>query len=169
MIDRDQVLLESTRTHRERVGAALLFGALDERRRAPTNVQRFVGSVVLAAVAGVGCLGFSFVVDLLAERRQQQAVESLAAAMAANPLPETEGLVTDPATGFLRDTATGDLVDPRTGFPVDEDTGYVRTPDGRFTDPRTGWFVDPGSGYLTDPASGVTVDPSTMRVVEEDE
>jgi hypothetical protein len=169
VIDRDQVLLESTATHRERVAAALLFGALDERRKAPTNLKRFVVSVVLAAVACVGCLGFSFVVHLLDDRRQQQAVESLTAAMAANPLPETEDLVKDPETGFLRDTGSGDLVDPRTGFPVDEETGYVRTPDGRWTDPRTGWFVDPETGNLTDPASGVTVDPTTMTVVKEDE
>ncbi|GIG21636.1 hypothetical protein Cch01nite_23600 [Cellulomonas chitinilytica] len=169
MIDRDQVLLESTATHRERVAAALLFGPLDERRKAPTNVKRFVVSVVLAAVACVGCLGFSFVVGLLDDRRQEQAVASLTAAMAANPLPETESLVTDPGTGFLRDTGTGELVDPRTGFPVDEDTGYVRTPDGRWQDPRTGWFVDPATGYLTDPASGVTVDPETMTVVKEDQ
>ncbi|MGY4645331.1 hypothetical protein [Cellulomonas sp. URHB0016] len=169
MIDRDQVLLESTATHRERVAAALLFGALDERRKAPTNLKRFVVSVVLAAVACVGCVGFSFVVGLLDDRRQEQAVQSLTAAMAANPLPATADLVKDPQTGFLRDARTGDLVDPRTGFPVDEDTGFIRTPDGRWTDPRTGWFVDPATGYLTDPASGVTVDPTTMRVVKEDE
>ncbi len=169
MIDRDQVLLESTRTHRERVASAVLFGALDTRRKAPTNARRFVGSVVLAAVACVGCLGFSFVVDLLDQRRQGQAVASLAAAMAANPLPETSELVSDPETGFLREVRTGRLVDPRTGFEVDEDTGYVRDPEGRLVDPRTGWFVDPASGLLTDPATGVTVDQSTMRVVEEDE
>ncbi|MDM8084214.1 hypothetical protein QUV83_05505 [Cellulomonas cellasea] len=169
MIDRDQVLLESTRTHRERVASAVLFGALDARRKAPTNGRKFVGSVVLAAVACVGCLAFSFVVDLLDERRQDQAVASLAAAMAANPLPETDELVSDPETGFLRETRTGRLVDPRTGFEVDEDTGYVRNPEGRLVDPRTGWFVDPASGLLTDPATGVTVDQSTMRVVEEDE
>ena len=168
MIDRDQVLLESTRTHRDRVASAVLFGTLDARRKAPTNARRFVGSVVLAAVACVGCLGFSFVVDLLDQRRQNQAVESLTAAMAANPLPESEDLVAEPGTGFLRDARTGRLVDPRTGFEVDEATGYVRSPDGRLRDPRTGWYVDPGSGHLTDPASGVTVDPSTMRVVEED-
>jgi hypothetical protein len=169
VIDRDQVLLESTATHRERVAAALLFGPLDERRKAPTNVRRFVVSVVLAAVACVGCVGFSFVVGLLQDRKDDQAVQSLAAAMAANPLPTSDSLVDDPGSGFLRDTATGELVDPRTGFPVDEDTGYVRTPDGRWTDPRTGWFVDPATGYLTDPASGVTVDPETMTVVEEDQ
>jgi hypothetical protein len=168
VIDRDQVLLESTATHRERVAAALLFGPLDERRKAPTNVRRFVVSVVLAAVACVGCVGFSFVVGLLQDRKDDQAVQSLTAAMAANPLPTSDSLVDDPGSGFLRDTATGELVDPRTGFPVDEDTGYVRTPDGRWTDPRTGWFVDPATGYLTDPASGVTVDPETMTVVEED-
>lgn len=169
MIDHDEILLESTRTHRQRVASAVLFGALDERRAAPTNARRFVVSVVLAAVAGVGCLGFSFVVDLLGQRRETQAVESLAAAMAANPLPEREGLVADPETGFLREADTGRLIDPRTGFEVDERTGYVRTPDGRLRDPRTGWYVDPGTGHLTDPASGVTVDPSTMSVVEEDE
>lgn len=169
MIDRDQVLLESTRTHRERVTSALMFGALDQRRAVPTNLGRFIGSVVLAAVAGVGCLGFSFVKDQLDSRRETAAVESLTAALAANPLPTSDTLTADEETGFLRDQNTGELIDPRTGFPVDEDTGYVRNPDGRLIDPRTGWFVDPESGYLTDPSSGVQVDPASMRVVEEDQ
>ena len=168
MIDRDQILLESTRTHRERVSSALMFGALDQRRAVPTNLGRFVGSVVLAAVAGVGCLGFSFVKDQLDSRRETAAVDSLTAALAANPLTASQSLVEDEDTGYLRDTATGELIDPRTGFPVDPDTGYVRSPDGRWIDPRTSWYVDPGSGYLTDPSSGVTIDPVSMRVVEDD-
>jgi len=169
MIDRDQILLESTRTHRERVSSALMFGALDQRRAVPTNLGRFVGSVVLAAVAGVGCLGFSFVKDQLDSRRETSAVESLTAALAANPLTASEYLVEDEASGYLRDQRTGQLIDPRTGFPVDESTGYVRSPDGRWIDPRTSWYVDPASGYLTDPSSGVTVDPVSMRVVEENQ
>lgn len=169
MIDRDRVLLESTRTHRERVGAAVLFGALDERRGVPTNVRRFVGSVVLAAVACVGCVGFSFVADLLEQRREDQAVASLRAAMAANPLVESSDLVADPGSGLLRDVQTGELVDPRTGFAVDRRTGMLVDPGGRLVDPRTGWFVDAETGNLTDPSSGVTVDPVTMRVAEGDE
>ncbi|WP_422935435.1 hypothetical protein [Sinomonas sp. P47F7] len=57
----DALLLESVGTHRRRLRQALLFGRLDDRRQVTDNVRRFIGGIVLAAVVGVGCLGFSFV------------------------------------------------------------------------------------------------------------
>lgn len=57
----DALLLESVGTHRKRLRQALLFGRLDDRRQVTDNVRRFIGGIILAAVVGVGCLGFSFV------------------------------------------------------------------------------------------------------------
>ena len=51
MANRDSILLETVRAHRERLLAAFLFGELDERRPAGDNVKRLIGSAVLAAVA----------------------------------------------------------------------------------------------------------------------
>jgi hypothetical protein len=169
MIDPDRILLETTRTHRDRLASALAFGPLDRRRRVNPNVRRFVGSVVLAAVAGVGCLGFSFVVNLLEDRREDQAVAAFRAALATNPIQPTAEMPQDEATGFLVDPRSDDLIDPQTGFVVDRDTGLARDPDGRTIDPRLDWFLDVETGHYTDPATGVTIDPRTLRVVEEEQ
>ena len=169
MTDLDQVLLESTRTHRSRLVAALVHGPVRARRPVNDNRKRFVGSVVLTAVIGVGCLGFSFVMDLLESNREKAALSAFRQAQSANPLQPSEFLVPEEGTGFLRDAESGDLLDPRTGFVIDEATGYATDQDGRTIDPRTSWFVDPDTGYYTDPASGVTIDPVTTRIVENTE
>lgn len=76
----DAVLLESVATHRRRLRQAFVLGRLADRRVVNDNVKRFVGSIVLAAVVGVGCLGYSFVTNALAEQaaaqqRQQQEID----------------------------------------------------------------------------------------------
>ena len=167
MTDPDRVLIETTRTHRHRLASALAFGPLDQRRPVNTNLRRFVGSVVLAAVAGVGCLGFSFVVDILQDRREEQAIAAFRAALATNPIQPTAEMPEDPATGFLEDPWSDDLIDPQTGFVVDRETGLARDPAGRTIDPRLDWYLDPDTGLYTDPASGITIDPRTLTVVEE--
>jgi len=169
MIDQDRILLETTKTHRDRLASALAFGSLDRRRRVNSNVRRFVGSIVLAAVAGVACLGFSFVVDLLQDRREDQAIAAFRAALATNPIQPTDEMPADETTGFLVDPDSGDLIDPQTGFAVDRRTGLARDPDGNTIDPRIDWYLDAGTGYYTDPATGVTIDPRTLRVVEEEQ
>ena len=168
MTDRDRIVIESTRTHRARLAAALSFGPLEHRRSVNTNIRRFIGSIVLAAVAGVGCLGFSFVVHLLDDKRETQALTAFRAALAAHPITPSDQMPLDPATGFLQDSATGNLIDPQTGFVVDRETGLARDPDGNVIDPRTGWFIDLESGHYTDPATGITIDPTTLSVVEKD-
>lgn len=168
MIESDRVLIETTRTHRDRLASAFAFGDLERRRRVNTNLRRFIGSVVLAAVICVGCVGVSFVLDLLQGQREEEALASFRAAQAANPIPPDDRLVEDEETGFLRDTQTGELIDPQTGFVVDEDTGLARDPDGNTIDPRLDWFYDTSTGFYTDPETGVTIDPTTMQVVEEE-
>lgn len=73
----DDLLLESVKTQRARLRASFLFGWLADRRQMNDNVKRLTGSVVLAAVACVGCLGWSFVsttlADQAAERQRQSA------------------------------------------------------------------------------------------------
>ena len=68
----DAVLLESVATHRRRLRQAFVLGRLADRRVVNDNVKRLVGSIVLAAVVGVGCLGYSFVTNALAEQAAQQ-------------------------------------------------------------------------------------------------
>ena len=166
MTDRDQILIASTRVHRGRLASALAFGTLDRRRQVNTNVRRFIGSVVLAAVAGVGCLGFSLVMHLMQQNKNTQALASYRAALAANPLQPTAGQTADATTGYLVDQATGKVVDPKTGYPVSPRTGMATDPQGRTIDPRTGWYVDLSTGNYTDPATGVTIDPDTQQVVK---
>ena len=85
-VNRDVILLESTTAHRQRLRGAFLFGELDDRRTVSDNVKRLVGSVILAAVICVICIGVSFVGNLLAEQaaakeaqlqEQQQQLEQI--------------------------------------------------------------------------------------------
>lgn len=73
---RDRTLIEEARTQRMRLGSALLHGRIDERRTVNDNVGRFVGSLIVAALACAVCVGISFVADLLerqaAEKQAQQ-------------------------------------------------------------------------------------------------
>lgn len=164
MSDADQALIESTTTRRARLMAALVYGPLDRRRKVNQNTKRLIGSIVLAAVIGVGCVGTSLVLHLLDDRKETAVVADLKAALAANPVIPP-GTAKDETTGLLVNEA-GDLFDPRTGYPVNPETGLATDPQGRLIDPRSGWYADPTTGYLTDPKTGVIINPSTLTVVE---
>jgi type VI protein secretion system component VasF len=73
----DAQLLESVAVRRNRLRESLLWGRERRARATMDNLKRLTVSVVLAAVACAGCVGWSFLQDLLAEREQQQ----------QNPLP----------------------------------------------------------------------------------
>lgn len=161
----DQILIETTRTHRQRLGSALAYGPLEERRKPNTNAKRALGSIVAAAVICAGCVGTSFVTDLLARQREEQAVTAFRAAMASNPLKPGGDWVQQESTGFLRNKRTGLTVDPQTGFVVDPRTGLSKDPQGRLIDPRIDWYIDPETGYYTDPATGLTINPKTQKIV----
>ncbi|MFT3861920.1 OCRE domain-containing protein [Micropruina sp.] len=160
-----QILIETTRTHRRRLGSALAFGSLEERRVANNNVKRAIGSIVTAAVIGAVCVGTSFVTDLLARQREEQAITAFRSALASNPLKPGGDWVQDDGTGFLRNRRTGVLVDPQTGYVVDSRSGLSKDPEGRLIDPRIDWYIDPQTGYYTDPATGLTIDPKTQQIV----
>lgn len=167
MSDTDRTLIETTRAHRERMLGALSYGPQTERQTVRTNVGRMLGSVILGAVVCCACLGTSFVVNLLQDRKQQEAISAFQAAAAANPVQPGGTVVKDETTGFLVDLATGQYTDPRTGFVVDPATGYATDPDGKLIDTRLGWYIDPVTGYYTNPTSDITIDPQTLTVVEE--
>ncbi|MFC7403988.1 hypothetical protein [Georgenia alba] len=167
MIDPDKTLINTTKTHRDRLASAIAYGD-GYRRPVNTNLKRFIGSVVLAAVAGVGCLGYSFVVNLLAEQRQEQAVAAYREALSASPIQPGNGFREDEETGYLVNPQTGVTIDPRTGWEINEETGMATDPQGRTVDPRTNWYVDLETGHYTDPETGVTIDPDTQQVVEEE-
>ncbi len=65
---RDTVLIEQAKIERMRLGSALLYGHIDERRTVNDNMRRLIGSLIIAAVACAVCVGVSFVVQLLADR-----------------------------------------------------------------------------------------------------
>ncbi len=164
----DKILIETTKTHRNRLASALSHGPLGRRRPVNTNLKRLMGSIVLAAVAGVACIGFGFVSNLLLQQKEDAALASFQSAMAANPLPDTEEWVTNEDTGFQENAATGEVRDPTTGFLIDEN-GYAVDPEGNLIDPRLDWLIDPATGYYTDPVSGITIDPVTRTVIREDD
>ena len=68
---RDTVLIEQARIQRMRLGAALVYGHIGERRTINDHMKRLTGSIVLAAVACAACVGVSFVSQLLADRAAQ--------------------------------------------------------------------------------------------------
>lgn len=147
MIDRDKVTLETAATRRQRLLSSITFGQLPDRRPARTNMGRFIGSAILAALAGAGCLGTSFVVGTL----QKQ------------DIAKTQ---TDYAT-VLR-TATKLPAGAKTdgnGRPIDPATGWVSGPFGTWYDPLTGWQVNTTDKLLIDPATNWEVDPRTGRAV----
>lgn len=168
-MQQDKILIETTKTHRARLASALSYGPLGRRRAVNTNLKRLTGSVILAAVVGIACIGYGFVTNLLLEQREQKAVEAFQQAMSSSPLPETDTRTLDDETGFLVDSETGEWIDPRTGFVVDPATMLATDPAGNTIDPRLGWYYDPETGYYTDPATGVVIDPGTMAPVREEQ
>lgn len=87
----DSILLESVSTHRRRLRQAFVLGRLADRRLVNDNVKRFIGSVVLAAVVGVGCLGYSFVTNALAQQAaQQQAQQTPVPTRSPTPTPQRQ-------------------------------------------------------------------------------
>jgi hypothetical protein len=67
---RDAVLVDQAKIQRMRLGAALLYGRIDERRTVNDHMRRLIGSLIVAAVACAVCVGVSFVVQLLSNQQQ---------------------------------------------------------------------------------------------------
>ncbi|GAB3564367.1 hypothetical protein [Spelaeicoccus albus] len=80
----DNQLIESVTVRRRRLGAALLYGSNPQHRRWVDGVRRFIFSIVVAAVIGAGCVGFSFVSNLI-KSQPQLGSRSAPAATPTNP------------------------------------------------------------------------------------
>lgn len=97
MTERDQALLESVRTHRERLGAAIAFGSMGARRPVKSLVRRIIAGMVIAAIACAACVGVGFVGSILAanaakaEEAQQLEEQQNAPEETPTPTDTTEG------------------------------------------------------------------------------
>jgi cation transporter-like permease len=65
---RDTVLIEQAKIQRMRLGSALLYGHIGERRTVNDHAKRLMGSIIVAAVACAACVGVSFVSQLLSDQ-----------------------------------------------------------------------------------------------------
>jgi len=70
--DLDVALLESVAVRRGRLRESLIWGRELRVRATGDNLKRLAGGVVLAAGVAAGCVGWSFVQDLLADRQARQ-------------------------------------------------------------------------------------------------
>ncbi len=73
----DAQLLESVAVRRNRLRESLLWGRERRFRAVGDNLKRLAAGVVVAAVVAAGCVGWSFVQQLLAERAAQQATTAV--------------------------------------------------------------------------------------------
>ncbi len=75
----DAQLLESVAVRRNRMRESLLWGRERRARATMDNLKRLGISVVLAAVACAGCVGWSLLQQVLADRQQQFSFPALIA------------------------------------------------------------------------------------------
>jgi hypothetical protein len=68
----DVQLLESVAVRRSRLRESLIWGRERRVRAAVDNLKRLAVGVVVAAVVSAGCVGWSFVQDLLAQQQAKQ-------------------------------------------------------------------------------------------------
>lgn len=73
----DIALIESVKLQRSRLSAALLFGGSQQRRALPNDRRRIMISIVVAAAICAGCVGVSFVTDLIASMSSDSGSTSL--------------------------------------------------------------------------------------------
>jgi hypothetical protein len=94
--DLDVQLLESVAVRRSRLREALIWGRERRVRSTVDNLKRLAVGVVLAAIASAGCVGWSFVQDLLARQQaeqqaRQQQSQPVVVPQAPTPLPGESG------------------------------------------------------------------------------
>ncbi|SCF78780.1 hypothetical protein [Streptomyces sp. Ncost-T10-10d] len=93
--DYDSQLLESVAVRRRRMRDALLFGAQRARRTADERLGKVFAGIAIAAVLCAGCVGWSFVQNMLekqkAEQQKQQRQEQQYQQPAETAHPEKTG------------------------------------------------------------------------------
>jgi hypothetical protein len=70
--EQDAQLLESLAVRRNRLRESLLWGRQRRRRATTDNLKNLAISLVLAAVASVGCVGWSVLQNVIQHQRTQQ-------------------------------------------------------------------------------------------------
>lgn len=70
--DYDSQLLESVAVRRRRMRDALLFGAQRARRTADERLGKVFAGIAIAAVLCAGCVGWSFVQNMLEKQKAEQ-------------------------------------------------------------------------------------------------
>nr|WP_236071492.1 DUF3007 family protein [Streptomyces polyasparticus] len=70
--DYDSQLLESVSVRRRRLRDALLFGAQRARRSADERLGKVFAGIAIAAVLCAGCVGWSFVQNMLEKQKDEQ-------------------------------------------------------------------------------------------------
>lgn len=86
----DSALLETVRTHRERLRGAFLAGSHGTRRSISTLTGKVMGSIVLAAVAVAVCVGVSFVISVLPQSRGATSSTSVPSPTTPSPTSAVE-------------------------------------------------------------------------------
>ncbi|WP_405716708.1 MULTISPECIES: hypothetical protein [unclassified Streptomyces] len=93
--DYDSQLLESVAVRRRRMRDALLFGVQRARRTADERLGKVFAGIAIAAVLCAGCVGWSFVQNMLekqkAEQQKQQRQEQQYQQPAKTAQPEKSG------------------------------------------------------------------------------
>lgn len=101
-----QILIDTTRTHRQRLEAARSPTVRSKSAGWPTPTPSgAIGSVIAAAVIGAACVGTSFVTSQLTKQREESAVTAFRAALAANPLKPGGDWVQDETRAFCATSA----------------------------------------------------------------
>lgn len=70
--DYDSQLLESVAVRRRRMRDSLLFGAQRARRTADERLGKVFAGIAIAAVLCAGCVGWSFVQNMLEKQKAEQ-------------------------------------------------------------------------------------------------
>ncbi|MFD4947618.1 hypothetical protein ACFVYE_12115 [Streptomyces sp. NPDC058239] len=93
--DYDSQLLESVAVRRRRMRDALLFGAQRARRTADERLGKVFAGIAIAAVLCAGCVGWSFIQNMLekqkAEQQKQQRQEQQYEQPAKSAQPDKSG------------------------------------------------------------------------------
>ncbi|MFF2325500.1 MULTISPECIES: hypothetical protein [unclassified Streptomyces] len=93
--DYDSQLLESVAVRRRRMRDALLFGAQRARRTTDERLGKVFAGIAIAAVLCAGCIGWSFIQNMLekqkAEQQKQQQQEQQYEQPAKSAQPEKSG------------------------------------------------------------------------------
>ncbi|GAA1450005.1 hypothetical protein GCM10009618_01050 [Nesterenkonia lacusekhoensis] len=113
-LEHDVRLLESEKVRRQRLTDAFVYGTNPHEQMHRTNTVRLMFSILIAALIAAGCVGASFIMNMLEQRQQEReqrenpaavvVVDDDAGAAAALPAPHSPArLTTAPAAeGGLR-------------------------------------------------------------------